>query len=70
MGDFDKFFLKPFYGAYLTQFKDEEKKEALRAALVETEAKFAKEIGEGKWLSGSDEPMMIDIWAFTCIEKT
>jgi len=70
MGDFDKFFLGPFYGAYLSKFLVAEKVENLKAALVETEAKFVKEIGEGKWLSGRDEPMMIDIYAYTLVEKT
>lgn len=58
-----------YWMAWLSRFEQNEKLDALKAALPEYEA-FITECQNGKeWLSGGDEPMMIDCHCFSVWEK-
>lgn len=66
---FDKIMFGAFIGFYLNNFKNEEKNNNLVSALKEAEEFFIKNMNGTNWLSQADQPMYIDICAFTLIER-
>jgi glutathione S-transferase len=66
---FDKLMLSGFYGAYLSNFCDEEKNKNLINVLNKAEELFKIQMNGSEWLSQSNNPMYIDICAFTLVER-
>jgi glutathione S-transferase len=66
---FDKLMLSGFYGAYMSHFSDEEKNKNLVNALNSAEVLFKNQMNGSEWLSQSNNPMYIDICAFTLVER-
>jgi len=58
-----------FWGPYLSRFKDEEKIKDLVDVLPDLEAYMVKHLNGNKYLSGGDEPMMIDFHVYPIIER-
>ena len=54
----------------MAAFKDAEKNAAFAAKFPEIEAFLKENMGSAPYLSGTDEPMYIDIYCFTPVERT
>ena len=68
MLEFDKLFGK-IWGPYFSRFQDPEKNAALAAVIPDLENFFLKNIGRGNFLSGTSEPMMIDVHCYPMVER-
>jgi glutathione S-transferase len=68
MLEFDKF-MGAFWGAYVSRFTDDEKINTMIESNVKLEAWFKKNIGNGKFLNGTDEPSQLDIHCFVVVER-
>jgi len=68
MQKFDKFAMS-LREPLMAAFKDAEKNAAFVAKLPEFEAFLKENMGSAPYLSGTDEPMYIDIHCFPPIER-
>ena len=55
--------------AHISQFKDEEKVKNLKESLPEFESFLKENLKKTKWLSGRDEPMMLDFHVHPFLER-
>jgi glutathione S-transferase len=68
MQKFDNFFGK-FWGAYMARFNDEEKNAIYREEVPKMEEFFKRNLNGQDYLSGTSEPMMIDIHCYPMVER-
>ena len=68
MIEFDKIFGK-FWGPFLSRFQDAEKISAFKEVIPDLEKFFQKNLQGSDYLSGSTEPMMIDIHCYPMVER-
>lgn len=68
MLEFDKL-TGPFWGALLTKFADTEKLNTLIQTLDKFEDFFKRNMNGAAFLSGRDEPMMIDVHVYPIVER-
>ena len=65
---FDKF-IPVYFGATFTRFADESKVDALIAIYPELEKFFKENMGNGKFLTGTDSPGYIDVHCYVFMER-
>ena len=65
---FDKLF-SPFWGPLMSRFQDQEKIDAFKANVPKMEEFFKKNLNGADYLSGSSEPMMIDMHCYPMVER-
>ena len=66
---FDKATFGSFFGAFLANFKDEEKNKGFKQTIIEAEKLIVEQSNGANWLSGRDQPMYIDISCFVMSER-
>lgn len=60
---------QPFFNAYKSRFEDADCVRILKRALDKLEKFFKKQMNGADWLSGTFDPMMIDIHCFAIVER-
>lgn len=69
MQEFDKYSIMGFYGAYISNFSADEKKEGYKNLFVKGEEFVTKHKGPHGWMHKYENPMMLDISIMTMLER-
>ena len=65
---FDKLFM-PFWGCLFSQFNDMEKVDSFKENVPKMEELFVRNLNGADYLSGTSQPMMIDLHCYPMVER-
>ena len=69
MQKFDGLFHSTFWGAFMHRLTDNEKNTVMMEGMAKTEAKLVELMNGHDFISGTDQPMLIDIHVYPMLEK-